>query len=73
MAGKAKLLADVLGAALREDDTSHENTELRNQLRGFRQILIHDITPHEFADLYAQTLAYGMFAARLHDLDLGKL
>jgi predicted helicase len=70
MAGKAKLLAEVLGAALSEDDISHENTELRNQLNGFRQILIHDITPHEFADLYAQTLAYGMFAARLHDLDL---
>jgi predicted helicase len=70
MAGKAKLLAGVLGAALSEDDVSHENTELRNQLGGFREILIHDITPHEFADLYAQTLAYGMFAARLHDLDL---
>jgi type I restriction-modification system DNA methylase subunit len=29
--------------------------------------LIHDITPKGFADVYAQTIAYGMFAARLHD------
>src|SRR5690606_21416539 len=33
----------------------------------FKQILIHDITPQGFADVYAQTIAYGMFAARLHD------
>ena len=31
----------------------------------FKQILIHDITPQGFADVYAQTIAYGMFAARL--------
>ena len=30
-------------------------------------MLIHDITPKTFADIYAQTIAYGMFAARLHD------
>ena len=30
-------------------------------------MLIHDITPKQFADIYAQTIAYGMFAARLHD------
>ena len=33
----------------------------------FQQVLINDITPEEFADVYAQTIAYGMFAARLHD------
>ena len=36
-------------------------------MNGFKQILIHDITPKGFADVYAQTVAYGMFAARLHD------
>jgi hypothetical protein len=29
------------------------------------QNLSHDTTPKEFADLYAQTITYGMFAARL--------
>ncbi|SDD90342.1 N-6 DNA Methylase, partial [Sphingomonas sp. YR710] len=29
--------------------------------------LIHDITVEDFADIYAETIAYGLFAARLHD------
>ncbi|MGB4190210.1 MAG: type ISP restriction/modification enzyme, partial [Syntrophales bacterium] len=30
-------------------------------------ILLHDLDAETFADIYAQTIAYGMFAARLHD------
>ena len=33
----------------------------------FQQMLIHDIDNKAFADIYAQTIAYGMFAARYHD------
>jgi len=33
----------------------------------FKHLLIHDIEAEAFADLYAQTIAYGMFAARYHD------
>ena len=65
MAGKAALIKDVLTRALTADDT--RETELANQFRAFRQHLIHDITPSEFSDIYAETIAYGMFAARLHD------
>lgn len=36
-------------------------------MKAFKDILIHDIIIKEFADIYAQTIAYGMFAARLHD------
>jgi hypothetical protein len=67
MAGKAKLLADVIGKALLSDVDSDANSTLRDQMAAFREILIHDITPKGFADVYAQTIAYGMFAARLHD------
>ena len=73
MAHKARMLAEVIGKALREtDDTTGEgseagNTMLQNQLATFREHLIHGIAVHEFADIYAQTVAYGMFAARLHD------
>lgn len=28
---------------------------------------MHDLTPGQFADMYAQTIAYGLFSARLHD------
>jgi hypothetical protein len=40
-------------------------------MNAFQEILIHDITPKGFADVYApKTIAYGMFAARLHDATL---
>ncbi len=44
-----------------------KETELASQYKAFREHLIHDITTEDFADLYAETIAYGMFAGRLHD------
>ncbi len=70
LAGKAKLLAEVIEKALQSDEKTEENSTLKEQLDAFKQILIHDISPRSFADVYAQTIAYGMFAARLHDTDL---
>lgn len=67
MAGKARLMADVIEKSLNSDDESEANSSLRDQMMAFRQILIHDISPKTFADVYAQTVAYGLFAARLHD------
>ncbi len=67
MAGKARLLSDVIEQALTSDETHNEDSTLKEQMNAFREILIHDITPKGFADVYAQTIAYGMFAARLHD------
>lgn len=67
MANKAKLLAVVIGEALVSDENHEANSTLKDQLKAFQDILIHEITPNEFADIYAQTIAYGMFAARLHD------
>ncbi|MBN2730635.1 MAG: VCBS repeat-containing protein, partial [Bacteroidales bacterium] len=77
MAGKARMLASVIENALNADEKREVNTvednaniTLRDQLEAFRQVLIHDIDPKAFADIYAQTIAYGMFAARLHDPSL---
>jgi predicted helicase len=67
MAGKARLLSDIIEKALTSDETQNEDSTLKDQMLAFKQILIHDITPKGFADVYAQTIAYGMFAARLHD------
>lgn len=67
MAGKARMLSDVIEKSLNSDEQNAENSTLRDQMTAFKQILIHDIKPKEFADVYAQTIAYGMFAARLHD------
>ncbi|MBT3208778.1 MAG: DNA methyltransferase, partial [Bacteroidetes bacterium] len=70
MASKAQLLQDILERAITSDEETQENTSLREQYKTFKNILIHDLTPKAFADIYAQTLAYGMFAARLHDTTL---
>ena len=66
MAHKARMLASVIEKAIdKADDDNREN--LNKQLKGFSKHLMHDITAAQFADIYAQTIAYGMFAARLHD------
>ena len=67
MAGKARLLSDIIEKALTSDEENSDNSSLKDQMNAFKQILIHDITPKGFADVYAQTITYGMFAARLHD------
>ena len=67
MAGKARLLSDIIGKALVSDEVNDQNSTLKDQMLAFKEILIHDITPKTFADVYAQTIAYGMFAARLND------
>jgi hypothetical protein len=68
MAGKAMLIKDILYNTLRSD-TEGEH-ELSGQYHAFREHLIEDIQPGDFADLYAETIAYGLFAARLHDTQL---
>ena len=65
MAGKAILIKDVLARSLLQD--KDKETELSGQYQAFKQHLIHDISLEDFADIYAETIAYGMFAARLHD------
>ena len=68
MAGKAALIKDVLANSLLAD--KDDTTELTGQYQAFRQHLIHDISIADFADIYAETITYGLFAARLHDTTL---
>ncbi|KAA6437969.1 DNA methyltransferase [Dyadobacter flavalbus] len=70
MAAKARLLSEVIEKALTSDKAKEEDSTLKDQMNAFKDVLIHDITPKGFADVYAQTIAYGMFAARLHDATL---
>ena len=65
MAAKAVLIKDLLYNSLVEDKDSR--TDLTNQFFAFKEHLIHDIRATDFADIYAETVAYGMFAARLND------
>ena len=66
MAGKARLLRKHLCGILAQDDD--DVAPLRQLLASYRKVLISDLSPDGFADLQAQTVAYGLFAARwLHD------
>ncbi len=65
MAGKAKIIRDAIGKALVAD--KDDKSELAAQYIGFRDTLLHDIKKVDFADIYAETIVYGMFAARYHD------
>ncbi|WP_027455840.1 type ISP restriction/modification enzyme [Xylanibacter brevis] len=67
MAGKARLLANIIETAMNDETHSYENDNLRGQYQAFKDVLIQELKPEDFADIYAQTIAYGMFAARLHD------
>ena len=67
IAHKARMMEEVIHKAV---ETEGEDNTLKEQLAAFRQILIHDLSEKQFADIYAQTIAYGLFAARLHDTTL---
>ena len=65
MASKARMLAQVIEKAL--DNDPDGTTELAQQMKVFKDLLIHDLNNKTFADIYAQTIAYGLFSARLND------
>ncbi len=67
MAGKARLVKEILKNILRSDEKSDERSELIDHYIAFKENLIQDISIEQFSDIYAETIAYGMFAARLHD------
>ena len=64
MAHKARLMKHVFYNVVSDED---RDSSLKDQLSAFQEILVHDMTPEQFSDVYAQTIAYGLFTARLHD------
>ena len=69
MAAKARLLNDGITRILGQEG---ESGSLFDLLNAYQQILISDLSPADFADLQAQTAAYGLFAARCrHALSSG--
>ena len=65
MASKARMLADAIEKVLAKD--TFQTGSFWSKLRAFKEVLNNDLDEKRFADLYAQTIAYGLFAARLHD------
>lgn len=65
MADRARIMRDVIYRTL--TDTENEESALHEQLKAFREVLIKDMSEKDFADVYSQTIAYGLFVARYHD------
>ena len=65
MAGKARLLEQATMKMLERKDAA--TTSIGKLMAVFKAALMPDVGAKEFADIYAQTITYGMFAARLHD------
>lgn len=60
MAATARILRHVIENAFQQEGRSDT---LHGQLEAFRKVLLHDLEPAQFADMYAQTICYGLFAA----------
>jgi len=67
MAHKSRIMRDVVIGLLKEQT---ETGDIQGQYQAFKQVLIRDLTIEQFADMYAQTLAYGLFVARYFDKSL---
>ncbi len=65
MGGKARRIRDNVRRFL--TDKSDADTDLLRIYESVKNMLVHDLTSEAFADMYAQTLVYGLFVARYHD------
>ena len=68
--GTPEALAKHLARRTRELQTqitttlTNEDSGIYRMFSAFKELLLTTLTPDDFADMYAQTLAYGLFAAR---------
>ena len=61
LARLAHMIRDIAIASFAQGKPS---ALLKGLLTDFQRVLLPDLTPESFADMFAQTLAYGLFAAR---------
>lgn len=75
MANKSRILAIAIAKSLESDaiDTSNNiNSALMSQYNTIKDNLIANINYQDYADMYSQTVVYGLFAARYNTKDLSK-
>ena len=61
MASMAQLIRNAISLAFKSE---YGAGSLNEQMEGFQQVLLPDLNADQFADMYAQTICYGLFAAR---------
>jgi hypothetical protein len=66
LATRSRLLHDYLGEELVRQEREHKEGRLYGLFQIFRDQVFHELTLNEFADAFAQMLAYGLFLARLN-------
>lgn len=64
LAGRARVLAARIAERLEREQGGGEVSRLSGFYQAFRQYLLSKLDVRQFADLYAQTIAYGLLAAR---------
>jgi hypothetical protein len=64
LAGVTHFIRDQIIAALTSGDAALQKA-LADRYSAFRELLLPALKPEEFADLYAQAMTYGLFAAKL--------
>ena len=62
LAELARAIRNRISTAL---EIETEDGPLTTLMRAFREALVHDIDADGFADMYAQTIAYGLLSARI--------
>ena len=65
----AAIAKNIRGRVLEVLSIELENGPVHKLYDTFRIGLVHDMTENGFADMYAQTITYGLFSARTMDLD----
>jgi predicted helicase len=68
MGGKAQRIRDIVCSLYEEN--SLKDKDLSELYEAIKTMLIHDLTIKTFADMYAQTMVYGLFVARYYDNNL---
>ncbi len=67
LATRMAAVAQLIRGAITQAFTSEEGGgELHAQMEGFKRVLLPALTAEQFADMYAQTICYGLFAARVN-------
>src|SRR5690606_585523 len=61
LATRSKLLRDYLGEELVRQEREHREGKLYALFQIFRDQVFHELSLKEFADAFAQMLAYGLF------------
>ncbi|MFP3938151.1 MAG: type ISP restriction/modification enzyme, partial [Phycisphaerae bacterium] len=64
MADVAKIINHAIRSGFEQERES--DGTLHGQYEAFKQTLLRDLTVEQFADMYAQTVCYGMFSARVN-------